>query len=96
MKQRLALLITGLFTIWLVGCAGRVYKDDVVAMIQRGVTTESQLVTWFGPASGRTLYSDGAQLLIWDFSGSPPGKLEVRLDPDGKVIAYSGADHANY
>src|SRR5207342_2954589 len=69
MKRPLALLIAGLFSVWLIGCAGRVYKDDLVAMIQKGVTAEPQLLAWFGPASGRTLYSDGAQLLTWDFSG---------------------------
>ena len=95
-KQLFSSFLIGLLSVWLIGCAGRVYKDDVVALIRPGVTSEEQLLAWFGPATSRTLYADGAQLLTWDFNRgtSDPGRLQVRLDPEAKVVTYSGsADH---
>ena len=66
-------------------------------MIQKDVTTEAELLAWFGPASTRTMGPDGAKALSWKFSpekwrntGSA-GRLDVKLGSDGKVLAYSGS-----
>jgi hypothetical protein len=51
------------------GCAtaGRSYDDSKVAMIEKGVTTEAQLLEWFGPASSRSMAPDGSRTLRWNF-----------------------------
>ncbi len=89
----------GLLSACLLGCAtpGRVYDDGKVAMIKKEVTTEADLLDWFGPASTRAMSPDGTKMLSWRF---PPadghrknsaGKLDVRLGTDGKVTAYSAS-----
>jgi hypothetical protein len=91
------LLIIGLLSASLIGCAtsGRGYDDHKVAMIKKEVTTETELLDWFGPATTRAMGMDGSKTLAWKFPsarfGSSSGKLEVRLGPDGKVIAYSAS-----
>jgi len=97
-KQLFSSLLLGLLSVWLIGCAGKAYKDDVVALIRPGVTSEAQLLAWFGPATARTLYADGDQLLVWDFKRGTgdPGRLQVRLDPEAKVVTYSGSAHHLY
>jgi hypothetical protein len=93
------LFVVGFITVSVLGCATprRFYDDAKVAMIQKDVTTEAQLLTWFGPASTRTLGPDGAKALSWRFSPekghatSSSGRLDVKLATDGKVIAYSGS-----
>ncbi len=99
MNKTIASFTVGLLSLWLVGCAthGRVYDDSKVAMIQKGATTEAELVQWFGPPNSRSLSSDGSKSLTWKFaptkSGSSrsSGDMQVRLDQDGKVTAYSAA-----
>ena len=99
MRTATALLVVGFITVSVLGCATsrRTYDDTKVAMIQKDVTTEVELLAWFGPASTRTMGSDGAKALSWRFSpekGHAPGssgRLDVKLGTDGKVIAYSGS-----
>ena len=96
-------ILAGVVSLWVVGCAtccrdtsGQRYDDAKVAAIQRGVTTEAELVQWFGPPVSRLMGPDGAKGLNWKFAGQtacsgPSGKLEVRLDPQGKVVSYSAS-----
>ncbi len=71
------------------------YDDRQVARIERGETTEAQLLEWFGAPVRRELKPDGQRFLEWSFSAgagegtSAGGKLSVSLTPDGKVEAYS-------
>ena len=99
MKAIIALCAAGLLSACLLGCATpqRSYDDAKVAMIQKEVTTEANLLEWFGPPNTRTMAPDGAKALSWRFS--PPkghsagssGHLDVKLGTDGKVIAYSAS-----
>ena len=88
---------------WLVGCttpghtgSGQAYDDHKIGMIKKDATTEADLIEWFGPPVSRSMASDGAKVLAWRFSsghqpGVHAGHLEVRLDPNGKVMIYSAA-----
>ena len=98
-RTTIALLITGLVGICLFGCAtpGRTYDDARVAMIKKDVTTEAELLDWFGPANTRTMAPDGTKMLSWRFSpgashttGSS-GRLAVSLGEEGKVRDYSAS-----
>jgi hypothetical protein len=99
MKKIIRLLAIALLGTWLVGCAtpGVVYDDGKVARIKKDLTTEVELLDWFGPASTRTLGPDGARTMTWKFasakdrSSRTSGRLEVRLGNDGKVIAYTAS-----
>lgn len=99
MRATTALFIVGLLSAFLLGCAtpGHRYDDSKVAMIKKDVTTEAELVDWFGPPITRSMAPDGAKTMAWRFSqgkghpGSSAGKLEVRLGTDGKVIAYTAS-----
>ena len=99
MRTRTALLVVGFIIVSVFGCATprRTYDDAKVAMIQKDVTTEAELLAWFGPASTRTMGPDGAKALSWKFApekghtGGSLGRLDVKLGTDGKVIAYSGS-----
>jgi hypothetical protein len=94
-----ALFSVGLLSACLLGCAttGRAYEDAKVAMIKKDVTTEAELLEWFGPASTRMMGPDGTKALSWTFSPAgghatrSSGRLEVRFSTDGKVITYSGS-----
>jgi hypothetical protein len=98
-RTTVALFSVGLLSVCLLGCAtpGRAYDDAKVAMIKKDVTTEVELLEWFGPASTRMMGPDGTKALSWTFLPAggqairTPGRLEVRLDTDGKVITYSGS-----
>ena len=96
MRSVTTLLLLGALSSWLVGCVttGPVYDDSKVALIQREVTSEADLLQWFGPASSRTMAPDGSKILSWRFGPSKPGgansgRLEVRLSPNGKVTSYN-------
>jgi hypothetical protein len=97
MKRNIALLMTGLLSACLVGCAttGQRYDDGKIARIKKDLTTEAELLDWFGPASGRTLLPDGSKTLNWKYpqamghSTGSPGRLEVRLGSDDRVTTYS-------
>ena len=97
MRRIIALFVMALLTACLVGCAapGRHYDDSKVAMIKKDVTTESDLVDWFGPPASRNLGTDGTRSMSWRFApnqccaSSSAGRLDVRLGADGKVVAYS-------
>jgi hypothetical protein len=99
MKATMALLIAGLLSTTLLGCAtpGRTYDDARVAMIKKDVTTEAELLNWFGPANSRAMAPDGTKVLSWGFSPrsshttSSSGRLHVSLDADGKVRDYSAS-----
>jgi len=99
MKSPTALFPLGLLCACLAGCAttGRVYDDNKVAMIRKDVTIEAELLEWFGPASSRALAPDGSRNVNWKFArkshgaSTAPGKLEVRLNADGKVTSYFAA-----
>jgi hypothetical protein len=98
-RATIALFIVGLLSACLLGCAtrGRPYDDGKVAMIKKDVTTEAELVDWFGPPSSRAMGADGAKALRWTFSpgegraASSSGRLDVKLGGDGKVTSYSAA-----
>ena len=99
MNATIALFIVGLLSACLLGCVapGRIYDDGKVALIKQDVTTEADLLDWFGPASTRAMAPDGTKMLSWKFprekgrgTGSS-GRLEVKLDTDGKVTAYSAS-----
>ena len=97
MNAKIAVFMTGLLCACFLGCTtpGRPYDDAKIAKIQKDVTGEAELLDWFGPASARAMAPDGTKTLTWRWpSGKPPagksfGRLEVKLDRDGKVIAYS-------
>lgn len=99
MSAAIALIVVGLLSAFLIGCAtpGRGYDDGKVAMIKKDVTTEAELVDWFGPVSTRSMAPDGTKTMAWKFSqgtghpASSAGRLEVRLGTDGKVTAYSAS-----
>jgi hypothetical protein len=99
MRATTALFIVGLLSACLLGCAtpAHGYDDGKVAMIKKDVTTEAELVDWFGPASNRAMGPDGTKTLAWSFSPgkgratNSQGRLEVRLGTDGKVSAYSAS-----
>ena len=99
MKSKVALFMVGLLCACFFGCStpGRPYEDAKIAKIQKDVTTEAELVDWFGPASTRTMAPDGTKNLTWRLStGNRPGskssgRLDVRLDREGKVTAYSAS-----
>ena len=99
LKATLALFTAVLLSACLLGCATSVrpYDDGKVAMIQKGVTTEAQLLDWFGAPRTRALVADGRKTLAWRFSPgksrltSSSGRLDVQLDSEGKVSAYSAA-----
>ncbi len=102
METLIKFLTIGLLSTWLVGCAtpGRVYDDSKIAMIKKDVTTEADLLEWFGPANSRTMGPDGSRTLTWKFappkgatSGSA-GRLEVRFNADGKVASYTATSGA--
>jgi hypothetical protein len=98
-RTTVGLFSVGLLSVCLLGCAtpGRAYDDAKVAMIKKDVTTEAELLEWFGPASTRMMGPDGTKALSWAFSRAgghatrSSGRLEVRLDTDGKVITYAGS-----
>lgn len=98
-RTTIALFIVGLLSACLLGCAspGRPYDDGKVAMIKKGVTTEAELLDWFGPASNRMMGPDGTKKLSWSFSSgkgraaNASGNLQVSLSTDGKVTAYSAS-----
>jgi hypothetical protein len=98
MKTLVRLLTIGLLATWLAGCAppGRDYDDSKLAMITKDVTTETELLKWFGPATTRDMSQDGTKELTWILSSNfgssgfgSPGKLNVFLSADGKVISYT-------
>lgn len=101
-KTPIALFLVALLGACLLGCAtpGRPYDDAKVAMIKQGITTEAELLDWFGPATMRSLGPDGAKTLSWRFapgtgrSADPSGSLEVKLGTNGTVAAYKGAAHS--
>lgn len=93
MKTLVRLLVVGLLATWLAGCAisSKDYDDSKLTLIKKDITTEVELLNWFGPASTRDMSDDGLKELTWIFStgfGSP-GKLNVHLNADGKVISYT-------
>ena len=98
-RAAIARFVVGLLSACLVGCAtpGRSYDDSKIAMIQKDVTTEGQLVDWFGSPSSRSMGPDGSKALSWKFLPAKgrftnsPGRLEVRLGADGKVTTYSAS-----
>ena len=99
MKPTKILCIMGLLSLLLVGCAspGRAYDDGKVAMIKQDNTTEAQLLEWFGPPATRIMNRDGSKSLSWRFGTARvnnhqrSGRLDVQLDKEGKVTAYSAS-----
>jgi hypothetical protein len=99
MRATIALFVVGLLSTFLLGCTapGRAYDDAKVALIKKDVTTEADLLGWFGPASTRAMAPDGTKMLSWKFprgqgrGTGASGRLEVKLDTDGKVTAYSAS-----
>ena len=99
MRTTIALFVVGLLAVSVLGCATprTTYGGAKVAMIQKDVTTEAELLSWFGPAATRTMGPDGSKSLTWNFApakghaGGSSGKLDVKLGADGKVIAYFGS-----
>src|SRR5689334_18259691 len=99
MRTTIALLTTGWLSFCLFGCAtpGRTYDDTRVAMMKKDVTTEAELLDWFGPANSRTMAPDGTKMLSWRFSPGPShttgssSRLQVSLNAEGKVRDYSAA-----
>jgi hypothetical protein len=81
---------------------GVTYDDRRIAQIKGGETTEAQLVEWFGPPESRDAGKDGRDKLSWSFGGGTDGEtghsgaLNVNLEPDGKVDAYSAHGEPNY
>ena len=75
--------------------SGVAYDDRRIAGIQRGQTTETQLLQDFGPPDHRDAKSDGRTQLAWtlgsraDRGATPSGVLSVSLAPDDTVDAYS-------
>jgi hypothetical protein len=73
------------------------YDDRLIASIKRGETTEPKLLEWFGAPESRDLRPDGRSHLTWSFRAAPEnnegvsGALQVSLNPDGKVEAYSAS-----
>jgi hypothetical protein len=82
--------------------AGMSYDDKRIAQIKRGETTEAQLVEWFGPPESRDAGKNGWDRLSWSFGGgtdgesSHSGALNVDVEPDRKIGAYSAHGEPNY
>jgi hypothetical protein len=78
------------------GCASRVIIDEVnTERIQKGQTTEADLITWFGPPAHRSTSAGGAVALGWDTKPSAGNEasaqratLHVQLNPKGRVASY--------
>jgi hypothetical protein len=95
----MALFLVGLLSVCVLGCAtpGRTYDDGKVAMIKKEVTTEADLLDWFGPAHNRAMAPDGTKVLSWRFPGghgqqtTSSGQLDVKLSAEGKVTSYSAS-----
>jgi len=76
---------------------GQDFNEANVSNIQKGITTESDLVAWFGKPSNRVTTSDGKVSLMWAHytsqgfvaAHSTSKTLTVTLGPDGKVADYS-------
>lgn len=83
----------------LTGCVslGKDFDEANIAKIQKGVTTEADLVAWFGKPSNRASMSDGTVSLMWShytssYMGATTGKtLTVTLDSNGKVSNYTSS-----
>lgn len=71
------------------------YDDRQIAAIQRGKTTEVQLLERFGVPESRDFRQDGRALIVWsldapkDSASVASGRLTVSLASDGTVEAYS-------
>ena len=103
MKTRVLLIVTTCLCLisaaLSTGCVsvGKDFDEANVSRIQKGVTTESDLVSWFGKPSNRVTTSDGKVALMWAHytsqgfvsTHSTSKTLTVTLGPDGKVQDYS-------
>jgi hypothetical protein len=90
-------LILGLgFSFLLAGCAsvGQDFDEGKISQIQKGVTTEQEVISEFGQPTSRSVDSEGNSVLIWTYShanafGKANGKsLLVQLS-GGKVKTYT-------
>jgi len=79
---------------------GKDFDEGNIAKIQKGVTTEADLVAWFGQPSSRLNTSDGTITLMWSHYRSSyrvvtahtTGKtLTVTLGADGTVTSFSSS-----
>lgn len=92
--KRIAL--TALLTLALIGCAsfGTDFKQEDVASIHKGETTEAQLLQTFGNPYTTTSNSNGTRTLTWTYAHATafsPGKgksLMVKLNESGVVEKY--------
>jgi hypothetical protein len=56
------------FTVGGCASAGRDFDDTQVSSIQKGVTTEQDLITMFGQPENRSMNSDGQTVLTWMYT----------------------------
>jgi hypothetical protein len=81
------LLLTGLCTavLSLFGCAssGNNFDESKISAIKKGVTTETDLVQWFGEPQNRSVNSESIVSLNWTYA-------EARVKAES-FIPYAGA-----
>jgi len=76
---------------------GKDFNEANVSKIQKGITTESDLIAWFGKPSNRVTTSGGRVSLMWAHytsqgfvaAHSTSKTLTVTLGPEGKVEDYT-------
>jgi outer membrane protein assembly factor BamE (lipoprotein component of BamABCDE complex) len=100
--KKLLLSVTIAATALLSGCysQGHDFDSSKASQIQKGVTTEAELVHLFGAPTSRGLDENGMTMLTWSYThadmATAYGLSEVKmkglmvfLDKDGKVVKFS-------
>ena len=101
MKQRVAMLAVPLLLVGAAGCAsvGTPMDPAVLARIKPGVTTEAEMLQWFGSPKSKTLDTTGNLVLTWYYirvsSSMKQQVLSVLFNPDGIVEKYTLIDDIN-
>lgn len=72
MNSKLKLATTAAIAAFLLGCAsvGNNFDESKVTQIQKGVTTEADLVASFGQPAQRSMNSEGQTILVWTYHES--------------------------
>ncbi|MFS7357641.1 hypothetical protein [Rahnella inusitata] len=90
------LLILGFLIFGLSGCAtvGNQITDQQVSQIQKGVTTEQNLINYFGKPYAVIVDAEGNKSLVWTYAQATAftvgqgRSLSVKLDKSGIVENY--------
>lgn len=105
-RMKTVIILVYLSTLILAGCAtgtaGRPIDEAQVKQIEKGVTTEVDLLSAFGQPQSRGMDSEGRVMLMWLFVKTQvksmvftasidqdTDTLQVILNPDGTVFSYN-------